>query len=157
MPASPSFSIVLAHFGVWRVAVGALATVSAGSVLAWVGLAAVLDAKTVMAAASTGLVVALAASAAWPATPTLLRWDGRRWQVGTAGATGVEPSAADLSVAIDLGPWMLLRLRPDSAPRWRTTVWLPAQRLGHEAHWHAFRCAVYSPRPAPGGPSEADP
>ena len=24
--------------------------------------------------------------------------------------------------------------------------WLPLQRAGLEAHWHAFRCAVYSPR-----------
>jgi hypothetical protein len=50
----------------------------------------------------------------------------------------------NVAVVIDLGPWMLLRFTADAPPR---TTWLPVQRRGLEAQWHALRCAVYSPRP----------
>jgi hypothetical protein len=40
---------------------------------------------------------------------------------------------------------MLLRFTPDAPAR---MTWLPVQRRGLEAQWHALRCAVYSPRPA---------
>ena len=45
-----------------------------------------------------------------------------------------------LEVAIDLGSFLLLRLRGG-----RGAVWLPVQRRGLEREWHALRCAVYSP------------
>jgi hypothetical protein len=91
-------------------------------------------------------------------TAVRLRWDGQCWFYGAASADGPELAPTELTVAVDLGGWMLLRLQADGgASRWSRTLWLPAQRRGHETHWHALRCAVYSPRPAPGGPSAADP
>jgi len=43
-------------------------------------------------------------------------------------------------VAIDAGSWMLLCFIPEGQRRPR---WLPVQRIGHEAAWHALRCTVY--------------
>jgi len=73
-----------------------------------------------------------------------LRWDGRTWYLGPAVG---EPVSGDLSVAIDLGAWMLLRFSPALPQARPRSTWLPVQRHGLEAQWHALRCAVYSPRP----------
>lgn len=85
-----------------------------------------------------------------------LRWDQQCWHVGPVGPAGGEPWSGQLSVAIDLGGWMLLRLSPSPMAPWPT--WLPVSRRGHRALWHALRCAVYSPPPqsAPDA-MEADP
>ena len=82
------------------------------------------------------LAVSACAVSLWHVPAQSLRWDGRAWQLDAA--------AGELSVAIDLGPWMLLCFMPEGRGR---CSWLPIQRRGLEAHWHALRCAVYSPRP----------
>jgi hypothetical protein len=82
--------------------------------------------------------------------PVELHWDSRCWHWRPADDPGARPAAGTLAVALDLGPWMLLRLdalEPSKAAR---RTWLPVQRRGLEAHWHALRCAVYCARPAPG-------
>ena len=95
--------------------------------------------------ASAGLSMLVAAAALpmlgcavslWRVPAQSLRWDGQVWQLDAA--------PGKLRVAIDLGPWMLLRFSPEGQ---RRSHWLPVQRLGLEAQWHALRCAVYSPRP----------
>ena len=83
------------------------------------------------------LAVSACAVSLWHVPAQSLRWDGRAWQLDAA--------AGELSVAIDLGPWMLLRFKPERRAR---ASWLPVQRAGLETQWHALRCAVYSPRPA---------
>lgn len=80
-----------------------------------------------------------------------LRWDTQQWHLGAASTLGQEPHAGRLMVALDLGAWMLLRLIPSavsaSSVRLPAGGWLPVQKRGHETHWHALRCTVYSARP----------
>jgi hypothetical protein len=58
-------------------------------------------------------------------------------------------------VALDVGAWMLLKFRADEAPPAAGRRWIPVHRRSAGVHWHALRCAVYSPRPAPGEPPAA--
>jgi hypothetical protein len=143
------FEVRLRRFAVWQTAVGVVAALAVAAVAAWavamfdaqspaarafvVGFATVLAAATIAAALSLarvqGGVLALR-EGAWTFTPNV----------------GPLRSGA-LEVAIDFGAFLLLRL----GTRRRTSVWLPVQRRGLEAEWHALRCAVYSPPPAAAG------
>ena len=81
-------------------------------------------------------VALLAALLAWRrARPQalLLAWDGQRWTA--------DGCAGDLDVMIDLGPWMLLRLRP--ADTTRRAVWIPVSVSATSMARHALRAAVY--------------
>jgi hypothetical protein len=60
------------------------------------------------------------------------------------------------AVAIDLGSFLLLRFLPEGRSGPGAVRWIPVGRRGLEREWHAFRCAVYSPRPAAGS-TPADP
>ena len=117
-------------------------------VLHW-GRAAVLG---LVAVATLGLGASLLS-----ARPVSLRWDEQRWHLGPADSVGHEPVAGTLAVALDLGSWMLLRFQADASGRRAAVAWLPAQRRGLESQWHALRCAVYSPRPAPDADAAANP
>ena len=99
------------------------------------------------ATAAAGLTVVWLAAALAKVPALILRWDGQLWQIGRAGSVPDEPVPGDLVVTVDLGPWMLLRFEPAVPDRRRRVIWLPVQRRGIEPHWHALRCAVYSPRP----------
>jgi hypothetical protein len=90
-----------------------------------------------------------------------LVWDGQQWWLETLHTPGPPQQSTSAAVAgtlrpaIDLGPWLLLRFTP-SAPidRWHkpAPAWLSLRHSAHGAHWHALRCAVYSPRAAPEPP-----
>ena len=156
MRASPAFQVSLHRFGVWRSAVLLLAALGLAVIAAWlitrerpVGLAAMI-AAAFAAAVSVGWAVSLAKVPA-----VSLRWDGQLWHLGAPAATPGDAAPGDLHVAIDLGPWMLLRFRPAVPGHRGRAVWLPVQRRGLEAQWHALRCSVYSPRPAPGADAAA--
>ena len=157
MRASPAIDVMLTRFGVWRTAVALLAAAAVAAVWAWwstwdtspphnVSIALLAALVTV-----SGVIVALAASLA-RVPCTALRWDGQGWQmwrVRRERAAVGEPVAGEVFIAIDLGVWMLLRFEPAVRGLGLRTVWLPVQRTGIEAQWHALRCALYSPRPAP--------
>ncbi len=97
---------------------------------AWPSLAAL----GLLAAAVLGRWQALG----WlPQRPRRLRWNGQAWACVEAGR------AVDLlavSVQIDLGPWLLLRLQPaaPSAP----CTWAVARARAAGADWHALRVAL---------------
>ena len=151
MRASPAFQISLHRFGVWRSAVLVLAAIGMSAIAAWlISREPPIDIAVLGLAVSSLVLVWLAASlASVPAVS--LRWDGQLWHLGAPGALPDAAVSGDLHVAIDLGPWMLLRFRPTSALERRARpTWLPVQRRGIEPQWHALRCSVYSPRPAPG-------
>ena len=83
------------------------------------------------------LVVLPVAALAWRLArqePVTLAWDGQLW------CADGRPGRLDLM--IDLGPWMLLRLRPDEPAR--RTTWIPVSVADAGASWHALRAAVYS-------------
>jgi hypothetical protein len=148
MHASPPFQMIVRRFGVWRLASTVLVLMVASAVGAWVHRA--VEPFAVLAGIAVG-ALALSSAAilihAWRLQPTSLRWDTQRWHLGEAGSAGREPSPGRLTVAMDLGMWMLLRFVPDERNLWRRGVWLPVQRHGHETAWHALRCTVYCARP----------
>ena len=136
MRAAPPIVVTVARFGVWRGLLAALWALTAAVLAAWVvlrlELAAPWPASSLAAVLAGGIALGLSKRPA-----VRLRWDGRVWIV--------DDEERSLEPAIDAGAWMLLRLRrPGARPR---TLWLPVQRRGLEASWHALRAAVYSPRP----------
>ena len=121
----------------WRAAVVALALAGAAVVAGWlVGRESPASIELMMLVAMAALLMFALATSLWRVPAQSLRWDGQVWLLDVA--------PGQLKVAIDLGPWMLLYFVPETEGRMR---WLPVQRRGLEAQWHALRCAVYSPRP----------
>ena len=107
--------------------------------LAAAALAAGIAGHAGAAAASVVLSAVAAASAAafaatrWLPAPADLVWDGQAWSAdGTPGT---------LDIAIDAGPWMLLRLRPTAGGRRR---WLPLSAAEAGPAWHALRVAAFA-------------
>ncbi|WP_170130658.1 hypothetical protein [Sphaerotilus hippei] len=89
-----------------------------------------------------------------------LRWDGQDWWLRLQSDPADSGPCARLVVTIDLGRWMLLRLRTQAStlPHARaTTWWLPMSAAALGDAWHPLRCAVYSPRPAAPLPVPDDP
>ncbi len=148
MHASPSFQMTVRCFSVWRVASLLLVVAATGVVAAWAQRA--LEPSAMWVGASIAVLalssVALLAQA-WRLQPVSLRWDTQRWHLGFPEASGRGPRSGRLAVSMDLGVWMLLRFKPDDASVLHRGTWLPVQRLGHEAAWHALRCTVYCARP----------
>jgi hypothetical protein len=151
MRASPAFRIRIARYGVWRAAVATLLAVTLLAQAAWLaGHAGQAPLVASVMLAALDFVLLGAAAGALRQVPVDLRWDTQRWLLGP-GSDATGPHPGNLTIALDLGAWMLLRFDHDAPPRGRRrTTWLPVQRLGLEAHWHALRCAVYCARPAPG-------
>jgi hypothetical protein len=112
----------------------AAAGASAAAFVAGVMQQAELGHAGVVAAAAFVLV----AWVAWlrmPVDTGVLAWDGQRWLFGQRPGR--------LSVAIDLGGWVLLRFNADET---RRRVWLAASERGVGADWNSLRAAVYSRR-----------
>jgi len=138
MRASPACQVSLRRFGAWRIAVIVLVVAGAAATAGWLaGRDPPASTGLLMLVAAAALPVFGCAASLWRVPAKNLRWDGQAWQL--------DASPGELSVAIDLGAWMLLRFSPEGQRR--SSHWLPIQRLGLEAQWHALRCAVYSPRP----------
>jgi len=131
-------------------------SVSSSGGTVWRALRALLPALA--AAAAAAFVLLHLDEPAWPVAPLaaaigwlawqqarprvqLLCWDGQTWTVdGVAG---------HLAVMIDMGPALLLRLRP--VPRGRD-CWVAVTRAEAASNWHGLRAAVYSRPPTPTAP-----
>ena len=151
MRAAPAFQISLHRFEVWRVAVLLLAWLGVAAIAVWfIAREQAIDSATAGAAASALLALGWLAISTARVPATTLRWDGRRWNLGVPGSAPDHAVPADLTAVIDLGPWMLLRFKPVEKAARMPVGWLPVQRRGIETQWHGLRCAIYSPRPAPG-------
>ena len=176
MRAIAACQFILSRFEAWRWAVALFTGCVVVGLTLWFTIRPV--ALPWWAAVALGIVglASLALCESLLRTPAVsLRWDGQDWHLGLASSAGHEPTAGALSVALDLGDWMLLRFcaheethgrpkvphpprgaddvcrRPGGALkpcRGSRVTWLPVQRRGMEPHWHGLRCAVYSPRPA---------
>ncbi len=151
MRGSPPCAVTLCRFGVWRWAVVVVAAAALASLIAWVLLApsGQLAWGRVAIALAGAATLALAVSLLRVAAGALL-WDGSTWTFADAARRQAAPTAGELEGAIDLGSFLLLRFKPQDAPGWRSVRWLAAEQRGLEHEWHAFRCALYSPRPVPG-------
>ena len=152
MRTAPALQVSLTRFGIWRAAVSVLTLLGMLTGTGW------LTGQEGLGAAAKGAAMAVVAALLWGLGLSLMRlparrlsWDGQCWALLDLAAGGSEPIAGEISVAIDLGPWMLLRFRPTASSAWwqsMQSTWLPVQRRGIEPQWHALRCAVYSPRAA---------
>lgn len=156
MHAAPAFQVVVRDFGIWRGTVVSIAALDLLTIAAFC-VEQVSNPGNVLfgvvAMAALGITAALAT--AWVAvtlfrvSPSLLRWDGRVWRLSFAdpvrGADDLADRVGSLTVAIDLGSWLLLRFAADG-PGPGLIRWLPVQRFGLESHWHALRCAVFGAR-----------
>lgn len=155
MRSPPAFQVTISHFGLWHGAVVLLILFTAAVGASW--LIATAPNVSVWGMAACGavlLVLLLGAKGLVPAPAVSLRWDGQCWHLGLVSAVGIEPWQGRIDVCMDLGFWMLLCFRTD-APGFRAhRHWLPIQRSGLRNHWHALRCAVYSP-PLDGSPTAA--
>ena len=154
MRGSPSCEIVVAPSSGWRLAIVLVAGAGLASLAAWLAsspLGAGAWARGGVAASALA-IVAIGVSL-WRSDRPTLRWDATQWTVETGAAA---PIPGELLVALDLGSFLLLRFRPEGRTGPGATCWIPVGQRGLEREWHAFRCAVYSPRPA-AGPSVADP
>lgn len=150
MRAAPPIEVALDRHGLWQGFVGASALATGAVIATWIALGERSITSAVSVAAAI-FVLAAAVTALSVAAPrhVCLRWTGLRWQLTDVQGASLEPADGDVHVAIDLGPWMLLRFVADPAHAGRVT-WLPVQRRGLETRWHALRCAVYAPRPVSG-------
>ena len=151
MRESVFFEARLRRFGVWRGAVFAIGTAAIAVAVAW--------AIAMSASASEGGATLVGAAAALLCAATMAAvWSLARVEAGVLSCRdGIwtfapdvgAPRAGALEVALDLGGFLLLRLDPE-----RAGPWLPVQRRGLEAHWHALRCAVFAPSVRVDAPSD---
>ena len=135
MRAAPAVSVRCSLGGAWRSVVALLPALATAALLAWGA------GHLQWASGPAWLVVVLAtclvALVAWRRArpqPLLLAWDGQRWTA--------DGHAGDLDLMMDLGPWMLLRLRPDETAR--RAFWIPVSAADTGAAGHALRAALYS-------------
>ena len=150
MRASPPFLVTVCRFGWWRVCVGGVMAAALAALATW-AVAGERPSGLVLLGVAAGSLPLLAGAASLLRRGAFtLRWDGQTWRLNHGMGADENAPAGDLSVAIDLGAWMLLKFDRPPGRFGRHATWLPVQRRGLEAQWHAFRCAVYSPRPAAG-------
>jgi len=136
MQPAPAVSLVCGDGGAWRTVGAVLAGLSAAVIALWLrgGGPAALGAGTLVAAGVW-----------WRTAPPAqqLSWDRQCWRLQMAGRESV---AGRLTVALDFGRWMLLRLDPDTG---RPAHWLPISAGVAAAAWPALRSAVYSAAASP--------
>lgn len=136
----PPVSVRCAGGAAWRWAVSLLQALAAAALSAWflaLLLGSGLSAQGLAALGAAALV--FAATTPWrPRPPVSLVWDGQVWQ------RDGEPGA--LQVTLDLGPWMLLRLRPVQAGGrpWRRWRWVAVSAAEAGTAWHALRVAAHA-------------
>jgi hypothetical protein len=156
MRSAPALHFSVNHHGVWRAGLLLLAACASGSMLAWWWVQPE-PLPWANATAGVGVLLSMACLAGlWRDQPLTLRFDRHGWFLARAGSP---ECAGGLSVAVDLGSWMLLRFMPQSsgagANRIGRPVWIALQRRGLESQWHAVRCGLFASRPA--APSPAAP
>jgi hypothetical protein len=151
MHAPPAFQFTVQHLSLWRLALAILSLLVSSSLLVWVfafsAASGPFTSLWLLGLFSVVAVMVLCIMPLWRTATCSLRWDTQAWHWGPPNTRGYEPQTGAVDVALDLGPWLLLRLTPSSllqSNRLRHKVqWLPVQRLGHEAAWHALRATLY--------------
>jgi hypothetical protein len=140
MQPAPAVSLACSDGGAWRRLGIALNALAAASVVLWmVGWLFPQASWAVPLAGVIGFAVAAVQARVRPDDEGTLRWDGQGWQwLARPDAT---PTPGSVSVAIDLGGWLLLRFR---AADGGATRWLPAGRVGALARGALFAPAAHN-------------
>jgi hypothetical protein len=138
----------------WRGALACVAAAAVAAPLGWAlpylaadreGLCDDPAAALRRPAAQAGVALGFGAAAfglAWrsrrPRRAGALRWDGQDWILRRAGGADERGRA---SLSLDLGPWMLVRFRPQAAAG--RGAWLPfSLAQGDPARWAMLRGAL---------------
>ncbi len=149
MRAAPAVYVSLRRFSAWRATVLALALAGLMVTCAWLLGRDAIPVSTLAVGMGCSALALVWLGLSLGRVPAVdLCWDGQGWSLKNPLLVNADPVVGDISIAIDLGAWMLLRFRPVNASRWSLPIWLPVQRRGIEPQWHALRCAVHAPRPA---------
>jgi hypothetical protein len=157
MADSTAFSIEIRTCAGWRLGVAGLTAASLLVVGLWIAtLLAREELAWIWLAMAALPAIAAAASMRW-VDRARLRWDGGDWHLARSAPPAMAEQAGTMAVALDGGSWMLLRFRARAATERPRITWLALSRHDLGGAWHALRCAVYSPRPDPAGPSAQAP
>jgi len=105
-----------------------------------------------LVAAVAGISGSLYGASLPPADPWRVHWRSDRWFMAAVLDPAPE-TAGRLHPMIDLGSWMLVRYQSDQGDRVR---WFVARAGSIGGQWHAFRAALFWPRPAAPGPARID-
>lgn len=116
----------------WRMLSIGLPTLAVGSLGAWGLQWAELGGVWVLVGASKLMALTAAGLSLRPARMQRLAWDGQHWRV--------DGHHTRVQLMLDLGPWMLLRLRPEASSGSR---WLPLAASEAGTAWGALRAALY--------------
>jgi len=149
MRAAPSCTLALPDPHAERMVLSALHALAAGVLMAWAGLAVVWPPPVLAAALVLATLLGAVLGLTWGARPLhrrggtahALHWSGRGWHLlpSAAGAVTPESALAGLTVAMDLGPWMLLQARRAGA----ADAWLVVRPSAAEGSaWAALRVAL---------------
>jgi hypothetical protein len=151
MRGAPPWEIAVGRSRGWSVAVVLVAVAGIGSMAAWLWTSPLGEGARARVGVAGGAlaVIALAASLLRSAA-LVVRWDGTRWPAGSSVASAIAPASGGLLVALDLGSFLLLRFQPEGRSGPGAVRRIAVEPRGLERERHAFRCAVYSPRPAAG-------
>jgi len=138
--AAPAVSVQGKGGSAWRLLQAGLPALAAAAVIAW-GLGH--GQLPLWPAWATFAVMAVVAWHVLRPRTVNLSWDGQVWQA--------DGQAGSVEVMIDLGSWLLLRLRPVAPPSVKTSasVWMPLSASEAGPALHALRAAVYCPAPEP--------
>jgi hypothetical protein len=147
MRAPPAVAVETAPTRALRATQSLLFAAAAAALAAWV--AQRLGFWRGAAGAGAGAAV-LGAAVGWrlrTSAPARVAWTGAAWEMATGPAGGGGTPIPPPEVAVDLGRWMLLRLRPPG----HRPLWVEATERGAGDAWPAWRAAVYS-RAVPSSP-----
>ena len=156
MRAPPPVEFTSALGRAWGAALALLVGATVAVPLAWslpylaaysaAGQPGVLGDSAVQSLVAIGATTALAATVFWrnrrrPAVgERTLRWDGQDWLLARDAAGRID-QRGDAELALDLGPWMLVRFLPHAAG---PAAWLPLAEAGDPARWAALRGALWN-------------
>lgn len=146
MGSAPAFDFAVDRRAMWRAAVGALVMLSCVVMGLWWANGPPVSEPAALLVVCTVVVLALGAGSGLVRGQhaTRLRWDGRIW---TAEFAAGEAQVGEITAALDLGAWMLLRFHSDGRPGPLHACWIPVQCPESDLLWHAMRCAVHGRGP----------
>ena len=145
MQAASAVQVTVRHFGVWNALLGVISGTTLAVAMAWL----VTHHDDPLDGASMFLILSVLVGLLGTIDlvrrqPIVLRWDAQRWHVTDPSRGAVEIEVLGLSVVLDLGGWMLLKLHADLPPYRLRSGWIPVQRHGIETQWQPLRCALYA-------------
>ncbi len=150
MRAAPAVTVLARRAGAWRALHIGAPALAAAAVAAWLLTPRWLEPRH--AAMAALLAAVIAAVLAWRPSrlaPVVLSWNGQQW--------AADAQVGQLHVMIDLGAWLLLRLRPAQG----AALWIPVTAADAGPALHALRAAVHARQPlaepAPTGAAPAPP